>query len=219
MANFTKEQIEYLKTEFNVSRETLSRISQYQELLISENENLNLIGKSTIEDFYNRHILDSLQLLKFIKNKSIPLIDLGTGAGIPGIILSIAGISEVILIESKTKKCNFLENASKISNNSIKIINSRIEEIENLGIVNITARAFAPLEKIFKTSYDLLTTANQIILLKGQNINEEVKIAKKNWKFNLKLYDSIAARDSKIIEIFNLQYGGNSNRKPKRRSR
>src|SRR6202042_1259388 len=110
---------------------------------------------NTINDLWQRHILDSLQLLEFINDKNIHLVDMGTGAGFPGLVLSIAGIKKVSLIESDVRKCLFLKEASKISNNNIQIINQRIEKVA-ISCDILICRAVASLDTIFNCINNIL---------------------------------------------------------------
>src|SRR5690606_9447814 len=125
------------------SRETLQRLKEYQALLLKWNKAINLISKSTEENCWERHILDSLQLLNYIQDKDIHLVDIGSGAGLPGIVLSIAGVRRVTIVESDQRKCSFLLQASKLSSNKIEIVNDRIENLKGLSCDILTARAFA----------------------------------------------------------------------------
>ena len=186
-----------------VSREALDRINQYISLLIKWNEKINLISKNTIADVINRHILDSLQLQTYIRNND-SLIDLGSGAGLPGMVLSIAGVKDVTLIESDSRKCAFLLQASKLSYNEITIINKRIEDVSELKCNVLTSRAFASLEKIFNIS-SKIGVKNKYLLHKGAGYRLEIEDAKKHWLFNQILHDSITSKEGKILEISNLR--------------
>ena len=131
-----------------VSREAFEQIVEFEKLLLKWNKTINLISAKTSEDIMNRHILDSLQLLPLI-DLDAKIIDFGSGAGFPAIILSIAGIENITLIESDSRKTAFLLQASKLSNNNIRVINDRIENIDNLECDIVTSRAFAELNSIF----------------------------------------------------------------------
>jgi 16S rRNA (guanine527-N7)-methyltransferase len=186
----------------NVSAEVFGSLKNYQELVLKWNRTINLVSSNSIKEFWKRHILDSLQLLQFIDNKDVYLVDIGTGAGLPGVVLSIAGIQEVSLIESDTRKCVFLKKASKISNNNIEIINQRVEAIKiNCDI--LTCRAFAPLNRLFSYIKNV-EVKEKFLLLKGENCLMELEQAKKNWSFDYSLYKSITSREGKILEISNL---------------
>jgi 16S rRNA (guanine527-N7)-methyltransferase len=189
----------------NVSRETFDNLEQYVCFLINTNNELNLIGKSTISEIWERHIVDSIQLLSFLDIENDNVIDVGTGAGIPGIILSICGIKKVYLVESKTKKTNFLEKAKKFSTNEIEIINDRIEKLKPIADLVFTCRAFAPLSKIFNLCEKQLIMSKKIIIPKGEKYMDEILVAKKQWHFNFSEHKTITSEKSRILTISNIK--------------
>lgn len=194
---------DYLAASFSISRETIEKLKNYQQLVLAWNNKFNLISKKSIENFWVRHIIDSLQLLKFIKNKNIILVDIGSGAGFPGIVLSIAGVKTVILIESDTKKSAFLLQAARLSENNIEVRNKRIED-EKLSCDILTARAFSDLNTIFKYTKNV-DVKDKYLLLKSKNYQQEFDIARSNWLFDYKVHNSITLEESKILEISNLK--------------
>lgn len=187
----------------NVSRETLKALEQYQLLTLKWNKSVNLISSHTENDFWNRHIYDSLQLMRYIKCEDIHLVDAGSGAGFPGIVLSIAGIKNVTLIESDVKKSIFLHHASKVSNNKIDIINQRLENVA-LNCDVFTSRAFAPLQKILHYGKNI-TVSNKYLLLKGADYQKEISDAQKEWSFCYVAHDSLTSKSGKILEISNVR--------------
>lgn len=174
----------------NISRETIELLEQYQELVLKWNRTINLVSKESSKEFWLRHIVDSLQLLKYIDDQDISLIDVGSGAGLPGIVLSIAGIRDVTLIESDERKCTFLLQASKISPNKVTILNKRVEDVY-LECDILTCRAFASLEKIFIYTKNI-KIKDKYLLLKGENYLQELKI-------DCEVYDSITSQKGKIL--------------------
>lgn len=185
-----------------VSREAFEKIIEFEKLLLKWNKTINLISAKTSRDIMNRHILDSLQLLPLI-DKNSKIIDLGSGAGFPAIILSIAGIKDITLIESDSRKTAFLLQASKLSTNNIEIINDRIENIDNLQCDIITSRAFAELYSIFEFS-SKIKVRNKFLLHKGAGYKNEILKAQKHWLFNKTVHDSITSETGKILEITDL---------------
>jgi len=175
----------------DVSREVKKLLEQYQKLVLKWNHAINLISKNSSREFWLRHIVDSLQLLKYIDDKNISIIDVGSGAGLPGIVLSIAGVKEVTLIESDERKCMFLFQASKISPNKVKILNKRVEDVY-LECDILTSRAFASLDKIFSYTKNI-KVKNKYLLLKGENYLQE-------FKSECKVHDSITSKKGKILE-------------------
>ena len=183
----------------NVSRGTIEALEQYKLLTLKWNKSINLISSTTESEFWNRHINDSLQLMKYIECNDINLIDAGSGAGFPGIVLSIAGIKNVTLIESDLRKATFLYHASKISNHKVQIINQRIENV-TLDCDVFTSRAFAPLHKTFDYGKNI-SVKSRYLLLKGMEYQKEIKEAQKNWSFCYKVHDSLTSKNGKILEI------------------
>lgn len=176
-------------------------LESYRDFLIDYNNKINLIGKSTIEDIWNRHIIDSLQILKLIENKNIKAADLGSGAGLPGIPLSIAGIKEMHLFEKSPRKCEFLEQAKKFSKNKIIVRNENLNDTIDNSFDLIVSRALANLSLLLKFSKNLAHKNSKLIFLKGKKIYEEIAEAEKEWNFTYKLHNSITSDEGKIIEI------------------
>lgn len=187
---------------FNISRETIEILQQYQALAIRWNEKLNLISSNSVKNFWERHIIDSLQLLKFISDKDIHLVDIGTGAGFPGLILSIAGVKKVTLVESDSRKAAFLLQASILSSNKVDIVNDRAENL-SLFCNIITCRAFANIDNILELT-SKIKVSDKYLLLKGEAYSTELNNAKKRWKFDCNVQNSITLEKSKIIEIKNI---------------
>lgn len=178
---------------------------EYENLLKEWSTRMNLVAPSTLSDIQTRHILDSAQLAKYIP-KDADIIDLGSGAGFPGVVLAIMGW-KVTCIESIGKKTRFLnELKQKLDLPNLTIINDRIENFLSKTPVKagkniFTARAFAPLIKIFDYTHK---TNCRLFLLKGREIETEIATAKTKYKFDYKLYKSTTG-DGFIIEIFNLK--------------
>ena len=177
------------------------QLTKYVDFLIEYNNKINLIGKSTINDIWDRHITDSLQLVKNIDNYNIKIADLGSGAGLPGIPLSIIGIKEVHLFEKSVRKCEFLEQAKNFSNNKIIVRNENLNEIKKENFDIIVSRALADLNTLLHFSKNLSTKSTKLLFLKGKKIYNEIEEAKKYWHFDYKLIDSITSNEGKIIEI------------------
>lgn len=180
------------------------KIREYVDLLLKWNEKINLIGKSTIEDIYNRHILDSKQLLKFFTEEELEssvFADFGTGAGIPGIILSIYGVKNIYLIEKSFRKSQFLNEAKKISDNKITVINKNIFDIKDIKFDIIVSRALAPLNELLKMIKPFCKKNTKCVFLKGKKILEEIEKAKKEFNFDYKLFDSETSSEGKVIII------------------
>jgi len=183
----------------------IKNLEEFVVLLLKCNNEYNLIGKSTIQDMWNRHILDCAQLMQFIDNKNKKFADFGSGAGFPGVVLSIIGLKEIHLIEKSFRKSQFLQQAKIISPNRIFIHQSKLEEMKNLKFDCITSRALAPLDKLLKYSSEFLNEDGYCLFLKGKNLSAEIDIAKKDFEFNYTLHKSLTASDSNIIKINNIK--------------
>lgn len=182
----------------------LQALENYVELLLKENNNYNLIGKSTIDDSWNRHILDSAQIMPYITNKNAKIADFGTGAGFPGVVISILGIKEVHLIEKSFRKCEFLRQAKLLSPNRIYIHQAKLEELPEHKFDVIVSRALASLDKLLAYSQKFLKNDGYTLFLKGKNLPTELEIAKQQFNFSYELFPSITSSESHIIKILGI---------------
>lgn len=198
-----------------VSREITNKLNAYKKLLLLWNKKINLMSKNIDLE---KHLMDCMQLMSMIKSTDIDLVDVGSGGGLPGLILSIAGVRKVTLIEPNQKKAIFLLHASSISDNKIEVANCRAEEIETDCDI-LTSKAFADLDVLFESTKKI-KVRDKYLLLKSDKYKDEISIAQKKWSFNLESYDSIVFDYGKIIEITNLteKYANNSCSEPERRS-
>jgi 16S rRNA (guanine527-N7)-methyltransferase len=194
----------------NVSRETMEKFDKYLNCLKNWQRSLNLVGSSTLNDPWRRHILDSGQITKYIKNKSEPIIDVGSGAGLPGVVLSIMGHKNIVMVESDYKKTVFIIEALRVCNSKAQVLNERIEKLECLDGKTLTFRAFAPIEKVFNLLGDKIKKETRLVFLKGKTAMEEVRSSKKIWDKlkkennflinpNFKTYSSLSDKNSKVV--------------------
>ena len=194
-----------------VSRETISSLIKYEELLVKANNNLNLIGKSTINQIWTRHFLDSFQLIDFIDKNDKTLVDLGSGAGFPGLVLAIAlkdrKISlKIKLIEKSPKKVKFLKNLINELQLNVEVINKNVleEPIEFFDDVFI-ARAFKPLKIILQLIHNKAKNWKKIFIFLGKTGKNELLQASKSWDIEYKQRVSVTSNDSIVIEINRLK--------------
>jgi len=187
----------------NVSREVNHALLNYQNLLLKWNKAINLISRNSEKDIWERHILDSLQLLKYIDFSDI-IIDIGSGGGFPGIVLSICGVKNTVVIESDKKKSVFLAQASKLSSNKIIIVDERIDEKFNMNCDILTSRGFSSVTNILGVT-EGIKIQKKMLLLKGKNYEKEITEAQKHWVFDFNLHNSITSGEGKIVEIFNIK--------------
>lgn len=196
-------QIYYILTHnYNVSRETLSKLQNYYYLLTKWNNSINLVSNSSLKLFWHRHILDSIQLLSYIDDKNIVLADLGSGAGFPGMILSILGVRKVLLVESDIRKAAFLLHISKLSSNIVEVINNKVQHLA-IHCDIITSRALASVSKILLYSKNF-TVNHKYLILKGKDVRQEITQALLHSKFSYRLYPSCMQDHSWILEIENV---------------
>jgi len=189
-----------------VSRETIKSLNIYERLLLENNRKLNLISKSTENIIKTRHILDSAQIIDFIDKNSKICADLGTGAGFPGIVLSILfkkrkSPIKMHLYEKSPKKCHFLSKVAKKLDLNVLVIEKNILEQKNLKADTIVARAFKPIQLIFKIVTENFINFNNLILFSGKNGKQALLDASKVWEFEYKERKSVTSDDSLILNI------------------
>lgn len=179
----------------------IKSLEGFVSLLLQENDKFNFIGKSTVENVWERHILDSAQLLRFIENKNSKFADFGTGAGFPGMVLSILGLREIHLVEKAFRKTEFLRQAKSLSQNRIFIHQSKLEELSNIEFDCIVSRALAPLDKLLSYTQKFLKKDGYCLFLKGKNLSQEIALAKKSFQFEYELRPSLTSDESNIIKL------------------
>jgi 16S rRNA (guanine(527)-N(7))-methyltransferase RsmG len=190
----------YCKENFQNSSEVSTKLLDYKKLLLEANHHMNLIGKSTIDDFDQRHFLDCIQIHEYMTEKDKLSVDLGTGAGLPGILLSIIGYKNLHLVEKSPKKSAFLENCKLRLGLDCTIHNQPLDEISLSNAKYIVARAFAPISKILNFTKQMVTDQTQYVLLKGRSYLEELKLVNNN-SFSWKDFPSITSDESRIIVL------------------
>jgi 16S rRNA (guanine527-N7)-methyltransferase len=173
-----------------VSRETLARLEAYAELLTRWSARINLVGRDTIADLWRRHILDSAQLRAFVPDGARGMIDLGSGAGLPGLVLTILGVPGVELVEADSRKCAFLREAARITEARVTLRPCRVEAMSPHPIDVVTARACAPLDRLLGLAEPFLARDGECLFLKGERIEEELTLARKRWTMTASLHQS-----------------------------
>lgn len=198
------------KLTYNVSRETMIKFEKYENILKDSQKKFNLIGKSTENKIWARHFYDSAFSGKFVleivgrnKKKKFSLVDVGSGAGFPGLVIALMcqKISNVslTLIESNKKKAFFLEKVVSLLGLKVKVLNSRVEE-EKRKFDLITARAVAPLNKLTNLVSKISKKDSILLAFKGQSWEEEVRLLKKEWNYkNLIVKNNIDLEKSRGV--------------------
>ncbi|MGH7090150.1 MAG: 16S rRNA (guanine(527)-N(7))-methyltransferase RsmG, partial [Stellaceae bacterium] len=176
---------------FPVSRETLDRLDAYLGLLASWNQRINLVGNSTLADPWRRHILDSAQIFPHLPSDG-GIVDLGSGAGLPGLVLAILGAATVYLVESDQRKCAFLREAVRITAAAATIHAERTETCALRGAAAVTARALAGLPQLLDMAEPFLVTHSICLFLKGKGASQELTEARKGWKMQTRLLPSLS---------------------------
>ena len=197
-----KEVINILQKQLNFTSKSIAGLKIFVDALINANKKHNFISKSTEADIWHRHVLDSAQLVKFIDFSRGSLSDLGSGAGFPGLVLAIFNSNQdfhVKLYEKSPVKRAFLKQIINKLSINVDVKGNIYEEIVDSDY--IVSRAFKKLEVLIQVSREIVKRSHKIIVLKGQNAQEDLKKAFKSEKYDYKLEDSITNKDSKIIIV------------------
>ena len=194
-----------------VSRETITSLKKYEEMLKKFNKNLNLVGESTINQIWHRHFLDSAQVIDFIDKNDKTLIDLGSGAGFPGLILAITSKDRKIplkikLIEKSPKKTKFLKDLINKLHIDVEVTNQNIlKDSKKLSADVFVARAFKPLKIILELIHNKAENWKKFFIFLGKTGKNELLQASKVWDIEYKQRVSVTSNDSIVIEINRLK--------------
>ena len=196
----------------NVSRETFIEFEKFISMLIERNEKINIISKGTAKDHVirNRHIVDSAQIIEFVDLNSNIIIDIGSGGGMPGIIVSIMiknikSSTKVHLYEKSHHKSAFLREVSRDLKLNTEVIQKNIFEAENLESGTIMARAFKPLPVVLDLVYKNFNNYKNLILFMGKNGEKILEKSLKDWDFEFEKKKSITSKDSFLLNIKNIK--------------
>ena len=192
---------------YGIERVSNKMLNRYVNLIIKNQNSLNLIGKSTIPNIWERHVVDSMQIFNYLpkEKKNRYLLDVGTGAGFPGVVLAIMGRQDVLLCEKSVKKSLFLQNVLKECSLDIKVYNSRIEDIVNNKVSIIVSRAFASIKKLMSSIFHLVSKETTLVIHKGKKYIQEIKEAKEEFSFNVKKFRSVTSCEGVILKIENIK--------------
>ncbi len=189
--------------ERHVSRETLSRIDVYAETLRAWQPRINLVSNRSLEDVWRRHFLDSAQLVKWI-TPEMRVLDMGSGAGFPGLLVSIITGARVVLAESDARKCAFLREVRRLTDASAEIAEGRIEKLDTGTFDVVVARALAPLSGLLGHADGLLEPDGYCLFLKGARVEDELTDARENWNMQVEQHPSLSEPDGVVLKIRNL---------------
>lgn len=191
----------WLGRELNVSRETFLRLEAFIALLRRENEIQNLVSKSTLDQIWTRHIVDSAQLLRFAPCDAATWLDLGTGAGFPGLIIAALHRCEVTMVEARKLRVDFLHRAAAALDlpSATRIVCSKIERFDGDEFDVISARAFAPLGRLVSLAERFASPQTRWVLPKGKNAKSELEEARASWQGEFRLEQSLTDPEARII--------------------
>jgi len=204
---------------FSVSRETLAGFETYERILTQWQKAVNLVSPSTLPQIWNRHFADSAQLAGLVPDTARHLVDLGSGAGFPGLVLALmlrdrevrTGVSppRVTLVESDLRKGAFLREAARNLGVAVEILSKRIENPETQSRLQavdvVTARAFAPLERLFTWSAEVFGPETIGLFLKGRDVPAEIEDARRVFGFGVDLVPSLTSPEGSIAVVRRLQ--------------
>ena len=204
------DQIDTFNRYTQVSRESVLSLKKYEEILIKSNKNLNLIGKSTEKEIWIRHFLDSAQIIDFIDKNDDLCTDIGSGSGLPGIVLAIImkhkkSSMKFNLYEKSFYKSQFLKEVSKKLDLHTEIFQKDIFQERNLKSDLIVARAFKPLPIILELVNTNFKKFKSIILFLGKNRKDTLLEGLRKWQFEYKEKMSLTNKESSVVKIYNLE--------------
>jgi 16S rRNA (guanine527-N7)-methyltransferase len=183
-----------------VSRETLARLETHVALLRHWQKRINLVAEATLDDVWRRHVLDSGQLRAIRPHLPAPWYDLGSGAGFPGLVLSLLGLGQVRLVESDQRKCAFLNEAKRLAGAEATVHAGRIETLSGPAAA-ITARALAPLPRLLELAAALIGPETELWLWKGQDVEVELTEAAKCWSMRVDRHASLSDPRGTILHL------------------
>jgi 16S rRNA (guanine527-N7)-methyltransferase len=189
-----------------VSRETMARLELYAGLLEKWQKAVNLVAPSTVPELWQRHMLDSAQLWPLLPPETSRLVDLGSGAGFPGLVLAILGVPEVHLVESDQKKAAFLREAARLTAAPATIHNQRIEALAPFPVEVVTARALAPLPRLLELAAPFLGMGAIGLFLKGESAAEELTQARRQWTMKVTAQASRTSPQGVILRVESLRH-------------
>ncbi|WP_339861497.1 16S rRNA (guanine(527)-N(7))-methyltransferase RsmG [Paremcibacter congregatus] len=204
-AHFTEERF------FNVSgvsRETMENIRKYANLLVKWQKQINLVSDSTLPDLWTRHFYDSFQLKQHFDADRIgklTILDIGSGAGFPGLLLSMCRIGDFHMVESNNKKCAFMRQVIRETQCQATIHNERVEKLSSFPVDYIISRACASLDKLFDLSRNFISDDTICLFLKGQIAEQEIAEARQNWDFQVEKFTSATEETGMILKVSHIK--------------
>lgn len=189
----------WLQRSFDVPRETMERLDAFAALLREENARQNLVSKASLDSLWSRHIADSAQLLRFVSSPEASWLDLGSGAGFPGLIVAVLHNGPVTLVEERRLRVDFLHRAAETIGVAVEIVGARIERVAPRPFDVISARAFAPLGRLLALATGFSTRKTIWLLPKGRNAESELEALDPSWQGDFRLEPSLTDPEARII--------------------
>ncbi|MEM6495682.1 MAG: 16S rRNA (guanine(527)-N(7))-methyltransferase RsmG [Pseudomonadota bacterium] len=197
---------------FSVSRETIEKLKTYEFELKRWQKAVNLVSPTTLDQIWHRHFADSAQLASLISDTTRHSADIGSGGGFPGLVLAVLCQSRrdfrVTLVESDTRKAAFLRETARRMEIPVEILSTRIESDASVNQLNdvdtITARAFAPFDRLFGLVSPVFGSDTVGLFLKGRDVDREIEDAASNWSFDIELHESLTDSGGRIAIVRNL---------------
>jgi 16S rRNA (guanine527-N7)-methyltransferase len=189
----------WVEKTFDVPRETMARLDAFAALLRAEADRQNLVSKASLDLVWQRHIADSAQLLRFAPSAGASWVDLGSGAGFPGLVVAALHAGPVTLVEERRLRADFLRRAVGELGIGVEILHAKVERMPPRPFDVISARAFAPLGRLLDLGTGLSTTNSVWILPKGRNAQSELEARDASWQGAFRLEPSVTDAQARII--------------------
>jgi len=203
---------EALRKSLAVPRETIEKLDRFAALLRQANTSQNLVASASLDHVWTRHFLDSAQLVRFAPSPTASWVDLGSGAGFPGLVVALIHGGPVTLIEERRLRVEFLTSVAVELGLSVEIVGQKVERMKARPFSVISARAFAPLARLLDLGTRFSTTKTRWILPKGRNAKSELEALESSWQGEFQLEQSLTDAEARIIVAQAVQRSGKRNR-------
>lgn len=191
--------------DIDVSRETLEKLKTYSASLVKWQKAKNLVANSTLDDRWRRHFLDSAQLYPLIRRfhpvVELKILDIGSGAGFPGLVLSIMGLGAATMVEANGRKCTFMKHVARETSAPVSVLDQRIESVQPIEVDILTSRACAKITQLLEWSSPFLGANSEMWLLKGETAEDELTQAAALWNMTVERFDSRSSREGVVLRL------------------
>ncbi len=196
--------------DIDVSRETLDNLKIYGDLLVKWQKAKNLVSNNTLDDIWRRHFLDSAQIIPHLRSvfgeKQLTIMDIGSGAGFPGLVLAVMGEAKAHMVEANGRKSIFMGQVSRETQANAQIHNCRIEDIKPFDVDIVTSRACAKISQLLTWAAPFLKENTEMWLLKGEGAEEELTEAQSCWSMSVEKYDSVSDPTGVILRLSTIKH-------------